>query len=308
MKIFRDITEFEHRLKSAISIGNFDGIHAGHRVLVKELCRLANSLRIPSVVVTFDPHPVEILSPGVSVPRLTTIDRRAELLEACGVDYLVVLNTSKPFLELDYQEFFQEYVVDQLDTAVMVEGRNFFFGKNRRGNISTLQELCDSQTIELSIVDIRECELGVTSSSTIRNLLSSGQIAQANELLIDPYQLEGQVIKGAARGRQLGFPTANLGEIDVLIPGEGVYAGRASLEEKSLPAAVHIGPNPTFADEKNKVEVHLIGQDVSLYEKRLKIDLVKRIRGIRKFDNQDELVCQIRNDIELIESCLAGSA
>lgn len=306
MKIIRDIAELPLDRKTALSIGNFDGIHAGHRRLVAELVEQSHRLDIPAVVVTFDPHPIEVLVPGQTVPRLTTIERKAELLGWCGVDYLVVLRADQDLLRLDYREFFRRYVVEAYQAHAVVEGPNFFFGRNREGNTDRLRELCREHGIALTIVEISQSSRGITSSTAIRQLIEAGNLLEANQLLVEPYQIAGRVIPGAARGREIGFPTANLGGIEVLLPGEGVYAGWTAHDGQAVPSAIHIGPNPTFGDDQRKVEVHLIDRKVDLYEDYLQVELVSRIRGIARFSSQDELVAQIQQDIRDIKSALSS--
>lgn len=308
MSIIRDTADLPLLEKAAVSIGNFDGVHSGHRVLIRELRDQARRLQAPSMVVTFDPHPVEILNPTVKLPRLNTIERRAELLARCGVDHVVVLQSTPELLNLGYIEFFEKYVVDRFNALALVEGRNFFFGKDRQGNQERLLELCREHEIQLSIVDLCKTGEQATSSSLIRQLIIEGDLESANQLLTESYQLIGTVVPGESRGQSIGFPTANLDKIPVLLPADGVYGGLARLDGEEIPCAINIGPNPTFGEGKRKVEVHLIDFARDLYGRDLRVDLMVRIRGVQKFANLEELVAQIRQDVEEIMAFLSGLA
>lgn len=285
---------------AAISIGNFDGVHAGHRALINELCHQASKHGIPPAVVSFDPHPIEVLHPQVTLPKLNTLSRKAELLGSCGVEFLVVLPTNPQLLELTYQQFFAEYIQEKLRAKVIVEGPNFLFGKDRLGSTKELSQLCQQNSVTLKIVEIEADGAQIISSSVIRDLLQAGKVEQANELLKDRYQVSGRVGHGAARGRKLGFPTANLEQVDCLIPRDGVYAGVALLDGQVVACAINVGSNPTFGDEQRKVEVHLLDQDQDLYGQKLTIEFLYRIRDLTKFTSQEQLVSQIADDIAAI--------
>lgn len=284
--------------KAAVSIGNFDGVHRGHQAMVAELRKRAAAVRAPAVVVTFDPHPVRVLRPDVHLPRLTTIDRRRELLRQFGADEVVVLPTDTGLLEMGPADFFEQIIVRQLQAAAMVEGPDFHFGKDRAGQIDVLRNLCHSAGVALRILDPVTDSRQMVSSTRIRRLLDDGQVAAANDLLGHRYRLSGQVVTGAARGRTLGFPTANLQPDDLLIPADGVYAGTVSLEGHDWPTAIHIGPNPTFADAERKVECHLVGFDGDLYGKPFSVDLLRRLRPLVRFQSEGELRTAIRQDVD----------
>jgi riboflavin kinase/FMN adenylyltransferase len=291
----------------ALSVGNFDGVHRGHAALLGQLCQVARRHDGPSVVVTFDPHPAALLRPGSEPPRLTTPTRRAHLLTAVGVDYVVVCHTTTDLLQLTAEAFFDWLVIDQLGVRGMVEGPNFYFGRNRGGSPEKLAGLCQAHAIDLRIVSATHCPddsvtaptAPMVSSTRVRQLLSAGRVRDANALLTAPYRIEGVVVQGDQRGRQLGFPTANLAEIPTLIPASGVYSTRCHTASGIFAAATHVGPNLTFDDQGTpRVETHLLDFQGDLYGQTLEIEWVDRIRDITKFDSADKLVAQLHEDID----------
>jgi len=307
VKLLRKLDELGPELQGgAVSIGNFDGVHKGHARIVDALRSRAVDVGGPSVVFTFDPHPVRLLRPDKAPPPLTWTDRKAELLEELGVEVLVVYPTDERLLALTPGQFFQEIVAEQLGALAMVEGPNFFFGKERAGNIDVLRKLCDRGGVQLEVVQPVRVGGDYVSSSRIRDLIRAGDVAQANELLTCPYRLRGMVTHGAASGAQLGFPTANIDAIDTILPREGVYAGRAFADSKSWAAAINIGPNPTFGEQALKVEAHLIGFRGSLYGEPLEVDFLARVRDTREFASADELKCQLQRDLKVVSSLVVN--
>jgi len=282
----------------AVTIGNFDGVHRGHARIIQQLKALAREVGGPAVVFTFDPHPVRLLRPDAVPPPLTWTDRKADLLAELGVDTMIVYPTDEALLSLEPEAFFQQIVVQRLQARAMAEGPNFFFGRQRAGNISTLGTLCDAAEMRLEVVEPLKVAGEYVSSSRVRQMVAAGDVSAANQLLTSPYRIRGMVTHGAARGAKLGFPTANVDAIDTLLPAKGVYACQAICEEGSWPAAVNIGPNPTFGEDLLKVEVHLIGYAGSLYGKPLEVDFLQRLRDIRSFDSIEQLKLQLSRDVE----------
>ena len=281
----------------AVSIGNFDGVHRGHAVLLQALRKMADEISGPAVVLTFDPHPATILRPSQAPAPLTSIERRAKLLEDQGVDAVVVFRPTMDLLGQTPDEFFSSIVQDKLCCRAMVEGPNFFFGKDRRGDIDVLSRLCDVAAIKLRIVEPFGDDGQMVSSTAIRHLISAGDVASANQLLTAPYAISGKVERGAGRGNQLGFPTANLHDISVLVPAMGVYSGHATIDAVRYLAAIHIGPNPTFGEGQCKVEVHLLDFQGDLYGRQLEVGFDEQIREIVKFSSVDDLRQQLQLDI-----------
>jgi riboflavin kinase/FMN adenylyltransferase len=282
----------------AVTIGNFDGVHRGHARIIAQLKALAEEVGGPAVVFTFDPHPVRLLRPDAVPPPLTWTERKAELLADLGVDTIVVYPTDEALLSLEPRAFFDQIVLQRLHARAMAEGPNFFFGRERAGNISMLGELCQAADVRLKVVTPLIADGEFVSSSRVRKLIAAGDVAAANTLLNSPYRIRGMVTHGAARGAKLGFPTANVDAIDTLLPAKGVYACRAICAEGQWPAAVNIGPNPTFGEDGLKVEVHLIGYQGSLYGQPLEVDFLQRLRDIRSFDSIEQLKSQLARDVD----------
>lgn len=298
MHIIRHLKDFPTAARGgAVAIGNFDGVHCGHVAIAKRLLERAKAVRGPAIVFTFDPHPVRILRPEQCPPPLTWTERKAQLLHAAGVDWIVAYPTDVALLELSAEQFFEQIVRGTLDSKAMVEGQNFYFGHNRAGTIERLQQLTAAANISLDVVPPVEIDGGIVSSSRIRQLIAGGELSAANRLLSQPYRIRGIVTHGAGRGAKIGFPTANLEGIDTLLPAPGVYAGRAWVLGERWPAAINLGTSPTFGDESIRVEVHLIGQQESLYGQPMEVDFVARLRDIRPFPSVDALVEQLRADV-----------
>ncbi len=290
----------------ALSIGNFDGVHRGHVALLEELRRQATAVGGPAVALTFDPHPLELLRPDTFPPALTTVPQRANLLEAHGVDQVVILRTTRELLGLTAEEFFERVVRGHFATRAMVEGVNFGFGRGRGGNVATLAELCRRDGVELVVVPPLQWNGEDVSSSRIRSALQVGDVRDAAECLGRPYRITGIVGTGQRRGRTLGFPTANLERVTTLIPADGVYAVRAWWDKQSWPAAANVGPNPTFGEQARKVEVHLIDFNGDLYGQELSVDFLERLRETRPFRGVDELLAQLRIDVERARAITAS--
>jgi riboflavin kinase/FMN adenylyltransferase len=280
-----------------VSIGNFDGVHRGHQEIAQHLAARSRREGVPAVILTFDPHPLALLRPVHVPPALTTLEQKAGLLELAGASCVIAYPTDKALLQLTPTEFVDDILVGKLAAKGIIEGPNFCFGKDRAGDIDTLRQLCRDRNILLEVAEPVGGARAMVSSSTIRTRVAAGQIAEAVELLGHPYRLAGDVVTGARRGQQIGFPTANLSGIATLVPADGVYAGVARVGERDYAAAINIGPNPTFEEQSRKVEVHLIEFAGDLYGRPLAVDLVERVRDVRKFAGRDELVDQIAKDV-----------
>jgi len=298
MQLFRHIAELPPELRrGAVTIGNFDGVHRGHARIVERLLAKARTVDGAAIVFTFDPHPVRLLRPAEAPPPLTWTERKATLLRRLGVDGIVAYPTDEALLQLSAEDFFQQIVVGQLAARAIVEGPNFYFGHGRSGNIELLGQLAARQQIELEVVQPVMVDDQVVSSSRVRRLVAEGAVDRATKLLTEPYRIRGMVTHGARRGGQIGFPTANVEAIDTLLPAEGVYVGRAYTGGNRWPAAINIGPNPTFGESALKVEVHLIGFDGELYAQPLEVDFLRRLRGTQPFDSVDQLKEQLARDV-----------
>jgi riboflavin kinase / FMN adenylyltransferase len=301
MHIIRQLKDFPAEARGgAVAIGNFDGVHRGHVAIVRRLLERAQHVAGPAIVFTFDPHPVRLLRPEQCPPPLTWTERKAELLAALGVDWIVAYPTDEALLNLAAADFFDQIVRGTLAAKAMVEGPNFFFGHNREGTIARLEELTSTAGISLDIVPSVEVDGAIVSSSRVRQLIAAGDVDAANRMLSQPYRIRGLVTHGAGRGAKIGFPTANLAGIDTLLPAQGVYAGRGWVNGQSWPAAVNLGSSPTFGDASIRVEVHLLGHDASLYGQPMEVDFLARLRDIRPFPSPEALVEQLRRDVEQV--------
>jgi len=301
VQLIRDLARLPDELRrGAVSIGNFDGVHRGHARIVGRLLARAKNVGGPAVAFTLDPHPAKLLRPDAVPPGLCSIERKARLLADLGVDALVAYPTDRALLELEAEEFFESVVRGQLAARAVVEGPDFFFGHNRGGNVELLDRLCRRDGIVLEVVEALEVDGEPISSSRIRELIRRGEVGRARAMLTEPYRIRGRVVRGAGRGAALGFPTANLAGIETLVPGVGIYAGRAWVpaREAPYPAAISVGSNPTFDENELKVEPYLIGYQGSLYEQAVEVDFLARLRDIVRFATVEELVAEMGQDVE----------
>ncbi len=305
MQLYHSLDELPADFSAgSLTIGNFDGVHRGHAHLLARLRERAAESNGPSVVFTFEPHPVRLLRPSQAPAPLTWVSRKAELLARLDIDVVVAYPTSREFLALSANEYFDQIICQKLKTRAVVEGPNFFFGRNREGNVDLLRQLCERESITVEVVDPVRSGEEFVSSSRVRTAIANGDVDAANAMLTQPYRIRGMVTHGAGRGGSIGFPTANVSAVDTLLPGLGVYAGLAYVDTPSaderigFKAAINIGPNPTFGEDQLKVEVHLLDYSGDLYGQPLEVDFVRRLRDIQKFASKQELVEQLALDIE----------
>lgn len=287
---------------TAVTIGVYDGIHLGHQQVLRELATSG----LPVVVVTFRDHPVRVIAPEAAPELLTDIDRRLELLAGLGVHTTAVIDFDERFRTLPAEHFVEKILVATLRADRVAVGRDFRFGHQQLGDVALLWSL--GELYEFEVDDVAILEEGVPVRSTvIRALLREGHAAAAHRLLGRPHRIAGTVVSGDQRGRQIGFPTANL-EVasELLVPGSGVYAVRAVLEETLHPAVVNIGKRPTFGGTESVVEAHLLDFAEDLYGRVLSLDFIVRLRSERKFAGIDELVQAIGNDVQSARHVLEG--
>jgi riboflavin kinase / FMN adenylyltransferase len=286
---------------AAMTIGNFDGLHLGHRAAIDACRRHRDENGSPVVVVTFEPHPLTVLRPSAVPPRLTPASLKEELIESLGVDAYVVLAPEPGVLNLTAEDFWK-ILRDQTRPRILVEGMNFNFGKGRGGNVRNLAEWCAGSEVRFQLIEpisvaMLDLKLAPVSSSLVRWLLSNGRVRDAAICLGRPYRLRGPVVSGFQRGRKLGTPTANLQCNDQLIPADGIYAGRCIVDSRSYPAAVSIGDMPTFGGNVRQIEAHLLDFEGDLYGQSLDLDLIDWLREQTKFSSADALKAQIEQDI-----------
>ncbi|MGP3927789.1 bifunctional riboflavin kinase/FAD synthetase [Streptomyces sp. 8N616] len=298
--------------RSVVTIGSYDGVHRGHQLIIGRAVARARELGIPSVVVTFDPHPSEVVRPGSHPPLLAPHHRRAELMAELGVDALLILPFTAEFSKLSPADFVVKVLVDKLHAKVVVEGPNFRFGHKAAGNVDFLAELGSTYDYEVEVVDLfvrGEAGGGEPFSSTLtRRLIAEGDVAGAKEILGRPHRVEGVVVRGAQRGRELGYPTANVETLPhTAIPADGVYAGWLEVAGESMPAAISVGTNPQFDGTERTVEAYAIDRvGLDLYGLHVAVDFLAYLRGQEKFESIEALLEGIANDVkrsrELVES------
>ena len=290
---------------SVVTVGFFDGVHLGHQEVMRRAVEAAGERSARSVAVTFDRHPREILTPGEEPRLLTTVERKASLIEGCGVDTLVVLEFTEAFSQISAEEFVRDVLIGGLHAVHARVGANFTFGHRAAGTVTTLREVgrplgMTADEVELFTIDGR-----VVSSSSIREGLAAGDLAWPRTALGRRYAVDGEVVSGAGRGKGLGYPTANLRTWPrLLLPGQGIYAGVAELEDGSrYVAAIDVGTNPTFGTEPLHVEAFLLDfPDDELRGDTLTVGFWDRLRDEVKFDSVDELVAAIAEDVDRTRS------
>ncbi len=294
---------------TVISVGNFDGLHRGHARLVQRAKDLAAAKGLATLIFTFDPHPAVLLRPENAPIPLVDRERKLELFRELGVDILLLYPTDRDLLQLTWHEFLEEIVWKKLRARAIVEGPDFRFGRNREGRVTLLNAWAQERGIEVEIVPTVTIDGQVVSSSNIRLLLAKGEVAAANRFLLEPYRVRGRVGIGAQRGRQLGYPTANLTQVVTLLPADGIYAGRAFLQNRTaiFPAAISLGPNPTFTEEVRKFEVFLLDFCGDLYGQVIEVEFLERLRDVRRFSSVAELLAQMERDVAVVRQVVEKS-
>jgi riboflavin kinase/FMN adenylyltransferase len=300
--------------ESVITIGQFDGVHLGHQRVVARAAELGRERGLPVVAITFDPHPDEVIRPGSHPPFLCSTRRRAELLGGLGVDAVCLLPFTLQFSRLDPDEFVRAVLVDKLHAAAVVVGEDFRFGHKARGDVQLLDKLGEKYDYTVEGLPLLVLDDETISSTAIRALLEAGDVAGAAKLLGRPHRVEGVVVRGHQRGRQLGFPTANVeSPPHTAIPADGIYAGwlstldEAGAEMNRWPAAISIGTNPTFDGRARTVEAYALDRtDLDLYGLHAAIDFVARLRGTLRFDSIDALVEQMHEDVDEAREICTG--
>ena len=283
--------------RPVLTIGNFDGVHLGHLALFDKVIERAGALGGTPSVLTFEPHPIRVLRPDVNLPLICVLDRRLELIEAAGMDLIVVAVFTPDFAGVPAEDFVEKILVRRFGLAELVVGHDYTFGRGAGGDIGLLKMMGGEHGFSVHEVGPVTRGGGVVSSTRIRRLIESGEIAAANELLGRQYQIVGRVIKGHRRGRDLGFPTANLRPKNELIPAMGVYACWVETDHGRFMGVTNIGTNPTFGQEELSVESHLLDFDADIYGETIRVNFVNRVRGQRRFSGPEELSSQIALDI-----------
>ena len=283
---------------SAVTIGKFDGVHRGHQYLVRQLLEEARKRDLASVVVTMHPHPISVLRPGTPISYLCSLEERVELLQGLGVDQVAVLSFTSELAQLSYRDFVA-LIIDQLDMRLLLAGPDLALGRNREGNAEAIRSLALEKGFELTLVDLLSEDDAKVGSGAVREALAAGEMETVNRLLGRPFDLHGPVVRGAERGRTIGFPTANIAiGADLALPSFGVYITRAFLGESSYESITNIGQRPTFDEDRPTIETHILDFDADCYEQQLRIELLSRVRDEMKFDSVEALKTQIGIDAQ----------
>ena len=311
MKIYRSLSKIEKPFpKACVTIGNFDGVHLGHQLLFSEVVSRAYRAQGTSVVVTFEPHPLKVLCPDRGIKLISTFEQKVELIGMFNIDVLVVLPFTPELAETPAPTFVDEVLIDTLGVHELVVGYDYAMGKNRQGNIDFLKAQGEEKGFPVTVVEPFYVEDMLVSSTKIRELVAEGRMRDVKKLLGRYYQLRGEVQQGKQRGgKEIGFPTANLhiSEED-LCPKHGVYVTQVIYDGKCYGGVLNIGYNPTFGGEQHiSAETHIFDFNQDIYGKPIKINLLRHLRGERKFSGIQELAAQIAKDIEDAKQVLADA-
>ncbi len=291
---FKSLPSFPEQ--TIIALGNFDGVHEGHRAILDFVIKKAKGSNLTSVLLTFSPHPETILGKK-RVQLIQTIDQRLEEIRKFNLDVVLIIPFDKTFSRLTAQEFIQKILINLLKAKIVVVGRNFRFGHNRKGDSRLLNRLASRYDFQVFSLPSVTKDGSTVSSSLIRSLLQEGQVKKANVLLGRPYEISGEVIRGQARGKSIGYPTANIQTANEILP-RGVFVTKVGIDAKMWPSVTNIGQRPTFGHQKIIIESYILGFDRDLYGKNITIQFLQKIREEKKFTSPQDLSDQIRKDIE----------
>ncbi|GJL53600.1 MAG: riboflavin biosynthesis protein [Nitrospirales bacterium] len=297
MRVIRDLRSFPRAPHPVVTIGNFDGQHVGHQALLAEVVEISRRHQGTPMVLTFDPHPAKVLSPGIALQYLTSQEEKFDFFERLGITELIILEFTKQLASVTPQEFAGTILRDGLGVREVVVGENFVFGSRRSGNIQKLAQLGVASNFQVHPVPPVHVEGAIVSSTRIRQLLQAGKVKEAAACLGRPYCLSEQVIHGEHRGEKIGWPTGNLRLApDRVVPADGIYATMAHIQGEWMPSISYIGRRPTFVEGERLLEVHLFDQCRSLYGQRMHVSFIDYIRGDQQFVNVDELLRQMDRD------------
>jgi riboflavin kinase / FMN adenylyltransferase len=307
MKVLRSLEGARGLLRRpVVTIGNFDGVHRGHQVILERVRREADTRGTSAVVLTFEPHPVSIVRPEAAPAGVMTLRDRLDALARERIDLVIVQHFSKTFAAIEADEFVRRFLVEILDADLILVGDDLSFGKDRGGNVATLKAAGKAKGFEVEVVAPVEVDGVVARSSVIRELVARGDVAAAAKLLGRPHFVRGRVEHGAGRGKNLGFATANLRSETPLVPGDGVFVTLARLGDRLIDSVTSIGNLPTFGGASTVIETHLLEDVGDIYGKTLVVEFLEKIRDQEKFDTVEALAAQIRADVELTRTRLAA--
>ncbi len=290
---------------TVLTIGNFDGVHLGHQKIFSKVVERANEIKGTSMVMTFEPHPVKVLSPEKDIKLLTPFEEKAKLIESTGIDVLLCIKFDKKFANLLPDEFIKDILVNKINAKEIIVGSNYTFGKGKKGNVDILRRRSKKFGFNIRVVRYAKVKGIIVSSSNVRNLLIRGDVNGVSNLLGRAYSIEGTVIRGKGRGKKLlNIPTANITTPVEISPKEGVYAVRVGLNDHIYDGVANIGKNPTFGNSATSYEVHLFNFSDNILGKKMRIYFIDRIRNERLFPDIPSLEKQIRSDIERAKEIL----
>ena len=298
MKIYNSINNFTTTKKTIVTLGTFDGVHIGHNAILDKICKVAKHENLESIILTFFPHPRKIVSNNYDIKLLNTIEEKSVLLEKIGIQNFIIHPFDKTFSELSPREFVTQVLVEKLNIQKIIIGHDHKFGKDRAADFNDLINFGKEFGFEVEEISAQQINEVSVSSTKIRNSLLEGNISLANEYLGYPYVLTGNVVKGNQLGRTIGFPTANIEipEEYKLIPKNGVYIVTANVLDQNVFGMMNIGVKPTLGENKLSIEVHLLDFDKDIYNQKIQVNLLERLRDEQKFDSFDALKSQLEKD------------
>ncbi|MCL5246649.1 bifunctional riboflavin kinase/FAD synthetase [Cellulophaga sp. 20_2_10] len=307
MITIKSISKFDKAHSSVITIGTFDGVHIGHKKILERLINSAKLLEIESTVLTFFPHPRMVLQQDSNIKLLNTIEEKEMILSKLGLDFLIIHPFSKEFSRLSAIEFVRDILVNKLNTKKIIIGYDHRFGRNRNADINDLKNFGTTFDFNVEEITAQEIDDVSVSSTKIRKALADGNVAKANSYLGYNYMLTGVVTRGKGLGRQLNFPTANIHieEDYKLIPKNGVYIVKANIGHTTVFGMMNIGFNPTVNGKEKTIEVHFFNFDEDLYDKKIQVDILERIRDEEKFNSVNDLKIQLTKDQETATSIIS---
>ncbi len=297
-------------VNAVITIGNFDGVHIGHQALFHEVIEKADEINGTAIAMTFEPHPMRVLKKNDHPPLITLYEQKEELIERSGIDVLICVPFTKKFAALSAEEFIKELLIEKIGMKAIIVGEDYTFGKNREGNLAVLKSYASRLDYEVIVSEWIKSTRNAPdriSSTRVRNLVMAGEIETARKMLGRHYQIRGIVVKGRDRGgRLLGIPTANINLQDELCPKTGIYAVTVEYQNRLYKGVANIGYSPTFNDNEFTVEVHILKFSDNIYDQKIRVNFIERIRDEIKFGDIDELKSQINQDIKAARKILAA--
>lgn len=290
--------KYENSINSVITIGTFDGVHVGHQKIIKRLVKTAKKENLKAVVLTFFPHPRMVLQKDANIKLINTIEEKAELFNKFGIDNLVVKKFTKAFSRLSAEDFAKQVLVDKLNAKKVIIGYDHHFGRNRRANIDDLRRFGETYGFEVEEISMQDINDVAISSTKIRNALAEGDIIKANTFLGYDFMISGTIVRGKGLGKQMDFPTANLQieESYKLIPKYGVYIVNANINGEVVFGMMNIGTNPTVNGNDESIETHFFNFDQDIYNQKIRINVLQRIRDEQRFESVEALKTQIHRD------------